>query len=412
MKKWKDYWHIVVVMVVSVVISTLMALAPEKDNIYIEKNGYGETEEEVLFLLEKGEEKRELNLVVSERKLSKEELKSRVDEAFDYLVNHMQGENSSLQYITKPLDYTLDYEKYPFELECVCDDPSLVDREGIVRNAKNELLEIGYTEEEIEKGIPVDIRITLWYGEEQFEKDVGVVIYEKEKTKQDALFVTVEEKLQALEKKARFEEGFFVPATVDDVQIKRADVDNITPAHVLMLGIILSVLFIFRDKEMEKQKIEMRKEQLIRSYPWFVNELVLLLGAGMQPRNIFETIVKEYEAQHTKDDYRDVLIGEIKGAIHAMHMGMSQEKVYYNLGRRIGLTRYIKLMTMLEQSIKHGGKGMIEAFEQEEIQALEERKNLAKRYGEEASTKLLGPMILLLLVVMLMIMIPALWSFA
>ena len=50
-------------------------------------------------------------------------------------------------------------------------------------------------------------------------------------------------------------------------------------------------------------------------------------------------------------------------------------------------------------------------FEQQEHAALEERKNLAKKYGEEAGTKLLGPMILLLVIVMMMIMIPAFMSF-
>ena len=37
--------------------------------------------------------------------------------------------------------------------------------------------------------------------------------------------------------------------------------------------------------------------------------------------------------------------------------------------------------------------------------------NEAKKYGEEAGTKLLGPMILLLVIVMMMIMIPAFMSF-
>ena len=61
--------------------------------------------------------------------------------------------------------------------------------------------------------------------------------------------------------------------------------------------------------------------------------------------------------------------------------------------------------------MKRGTKGLAAFFEQEEAQALEERKNLAKKYGEEAGTKLLGPMMILLLVIMLMIMIPAFMSF-
>ena len=43
--------------------------------------------------------------------------------------------------------------------------------------------------------------------------------------------------------------------------------------------------------------------------------------------------------------------------------------------------------------------------------AFEERKNQAKRYGEEAGTKLLIPMIMILLVVMVIIMYPALVNF-
>lgn len=411
MKKWKNNLHIIAVLVVTMVICVVMCLSPKKDTIYIEKNGYGETEEKIPLLLEREGEKREIELLVREQKLSEDELKLRIEEAFRFLSTHMKGENVSLEEVRKPLDFRLDYEKYPFELECVCDNSELVDREGMVCNTRKELLDIGYTKEEIEKGIPATIGMTLWYGEEKFEKEIAIVVYEKEKSAQDEVFLRVEEALQKVENESRYLDGFFLPVVVDDIRIKRTDEKPITPLHVFLFGIILVALLVYRDRENEKKKKEMRQEQLIRSYPWFLNELVLLLGAGMQPRNIFETIIKEYELQNTAGDYREALVCEIKGAVHALHMGMSQEKVYYNLGRRIGLTRYIKLMSMLEQSVKHGGKGMLEAFEQEEIQALEERKNLAKRYGEEASTKLLGPMIILLLVVMLMIMIPALWSF-
>ncbi len=50
-------------------------------------------------------------------------------------------------------------------------------------------------------------------------------------------------------------------------------------------------------------------------------------------------------------------------------------------------------------------------LEIETKEAFEERKNQAKRYGEEAGTKLLIPMIMILLVVMIVIMYPALVNF-
>ena len=43
---------------------------------------------------------------------------------------------------------------------------------------------------------------------------------------------------------------------------------------------------------------------------------------------------------------------------------------------------------------------------------INETVNMAKKYGEEAGTKLLLPMIIMLIVVMAIIMVPALMSFS
>lgn len=49
-------------------------------------------------------------------------------------------------------------------------------------------------------------------------------------------------------------------------------------------------------------------------------------------------------------------------------------------------------------------------MKQEADRAFEERKNLAKRLGEEAGTKMLIPLFLMLLVVLVMIVVPAFFS--
>lgn len=171
------------------------------------------------------------------------------------------------------------------------------------------------------------------------------------------------------------------------------------------------ILLLLREGENRRKGKAYRMECLKRSYPWFVNEMVLLLGAGMQVRNILSMLIAEYKNDKGFDDYRKPLMEELQVAVRAMELGMSEEQAYYHLGRRIGISSYIKIMTLLEQNVKRGGRGLIAFFEQEEVQALEERKNMAKRYGEEAGTKLLGPMILLLLIVMFMIMVPAFLGF-
>lgn len=73
--------------------------------------------------------------------------------------------------------------------------------------------------------------------------------------------------------------------------------------------------------------------------------------------------------------------------------------------------RYRKLGNMLEQNIRKGTAGLLEELKQEVQEALEDRKALAFRMGEEASTKLLMPMILLLGIVLIICIAPALMTF-
>lgn len=81
--------------------------------------------------------------------------------------------------------------------------------------------------------------------------------------------------------------------------------------------------------------------------------------------------------------------------------------MYEQLGRRLELPEYYQLLQHISQHIRMGTKDLRNLMEQEMQQALEKRRELAKKKGEEASTKLLFPMILLLVLVMVMIVYPA-----
>ena len=67
----------------------------------------------------------------------------------------------------------------------------------------------------------------------------------------------------------------------------------------------------------------------------------------------------------------------------------------------------MKLGTLLSQNIRKGNKDLLLKLRQEAAVALEERKNRARKAGEEAGTKLLLPMMMMLCIVMVLIMIPA-----
>ncbi|MCM1157933.1 MAG: hypothetical protein NC300_10835 [Bacteroidales bacterium] len=411
----KEHGYVLICILAVNSLSLGIAFKEDSSDRYIKKEGYGGEEHQLALVLEKEDEQKEITLAVQPRKLTGEQQKKRMEEAFSYLEEHIKGQNTTLEEVVTNLDFSLDKEEYPFDAEFRPADFALLDEEGKVKNSGEELLAAGYTKEELEAGIPTAVTVSLWYGEESRERTYPLKIFPQRVSSMEQLFFQVEEKLKKKEQEAECEEGFVLPETVEGVKITTAEEKRKNSVYVLVLGMVFIGLLLLREQENKKQKKNRRQDKLRRCYPWFVNELVLLLGAGMQVQNIISLLLREYaeekkDARKTND--REPLMQELLEAQNGFRLGMSEAQVYYGLGRRLELPCYIKLMTLLEQNVKRGTKGLMAIMEQEELAALEERKTLAKRYGEEAGTKLLGPMVLLLIVVMMMIMIPAFLSMA
>lgn len=403
--------YVLGLLIVTNTISFVMTYTSMEQGLFIERASYGGEPFEQGLLLKQGDAEEEWNLQVNARSLTEEEIQKRTEEAFIHFDHNIKGKNDSLDNVKENLDYSYDYELFPFDVEFVSDNYSILDEEGVIRNAREELLKLGYSSTQIKDGIDIKLVVTLWYNEQSFSREYALTVYEQEHTVAEEAFIEVKELLKKQEQEKGYEKSFYIPTQVGQVEIMPLE-EGLTAMQVWIAGVIIAVLLILREKENEKKLLEKRKDCLLRSYSWFVNELLLMMGAGMQVRNIFQLLLRDFEKIEHKSDYRCVLMKEVKVAVQALELGMAEEQVYYKLGRQLGLPCYIKIMTLLEQNVKRGGKGIAELFEQEELQALEQRKNLAKRMGEEAGTKLLGPMILLLLIIMIMIMLPAFWGFA
>lgn len=408
----QSHGYLIVILFIANTASFICSFHQPGNQIYVQRDSYVGQEKQIELLLKNGDAEERMSLQVTPQTLTKEEQKKKMGEAAAYIGKHIQGENESLSHVVDSLNVTLDHEQFPFDLEVRPDDYSLLDEEGNVRNEESWLLEEGYDKSDFEKGIKTGVTILLWYGEEKTEQYYELVIYPKEKNSMEKKLLNAAEQIKRTEQNTIYEEGFVIPVSMDGVEIIEAEKKGISPVNVLLFAILVCGLLLLREQEEKKRQKQNRLDRLLRCYPWFVNEMVLMLGAGMQVKNIFFLLIKDYEAeQKRKKDDREPLIEELMTARQSLNMGIPEQQVYYQLGRRLKLSCYIKLMTLLEQNVKRGTKGLADYFEQEEAQALEERKNLAKRYGEEAGTKLLGPMMVVLFVIMLIIMIPAFMSF-
>ena len=178
---------------------------------------------------------------------------------------------------------------------------------------------------------------------------------------------------------------------------------------ILILGIAATGLTWCLIRRQGKKEDEKRKIQMVQDYPEIVNKLRLLLGAGMTIKNAWKKIVTDYEKKKEKCGerfaYEEMLI-----TYREMQSGVTEAESYERFGRRCGIPSYLKLGAILSQNLRKGTRGVAEIMQMEAIQAFEERKALAKRRGEEASTKLLVPMFFMLGIVLVIVIVPAFLS--
>ena len=110
------------------------------------------------------------------------------------------------------------------------------------------------------------------------------------------------------------------------------------------------------------------------------------------------------------DAKKAVLCEEMKIAFNEMENGVSERAACENFGKRCRLLPYMRFAGLLGQNLTKGSVSVLPLLEQEAIDAFEERKEAAKRAGEEAGTKLLIPMAGMLVIILAMIMYAAFQS--
>ena len=123
--------------------------------------------------------------------------------------------------------------------------------------------------------------------------------------------------------------------------------------------------------------------------------------------NAWQKIVQDYKQGQAKEYiYEEMIITS-----NELKLGKSEVVAYESFGRRVKLLPYLRFTSLLAQNIKKGSADLLKILEVEAVESFEERKELAKRIGEEAGTKLLFPMILMLLIVLVIVIVPAFLSF-
>ena len=112
--------------------------------------------------------------------------------------------------------------------------------------------------------------------------------------------------------------------------------------------------------------------------------------------------IKDNDGNSTRVAYEELILVKNK-----LNSGYSEVRAYEEMAQNINLRTYTRFLNIIIQSIKNGNKELKNILNMEVQDALYERKQHAKKLGEEAATKLVLPLMMMLAIIMVIIMVPA-----
>lgn len=165
---------------------------------------------------------------------------------------------------------------------------------------------------------------------------------------------------------------------------------------------LVSGLYLLPDYELDR-RFRKRRRQIQREFPDFLNKITLLIGAGMTVPRAWERVARE-------DKDNSYLYGELKRSLAEIQGGVPLFQAYEEFAKRCGLSEINKFIAIILQNMRKGNAELSAVLASQAAECWEMRKHAARRLGEEASTKLLFPLILMFIAILIIVATPAIMA--
>jgi hypothetical protein len=341
-----------------------------------------------------------VEIEVNPQQYGAEEITALFEELYEKVKSGLAGENESLSKVTEALVLPKQIDGYPVAVEWYSSDYTVVDYDGTVYNA-------GFTSGECRE---IDLTCILTYGQYRGEYIFNVVVCEPVYATHEERQKAVQEQLQQAESQNYTDSSVKLPDTINGVSVTYEYAEDKTSPFILLGLFILAIVLVrLKGYEQKRKKSRERTEQLQYDYSEVISKLTLLTGAGMTVRRAWEKMAYDY--QNNSSGQVRYVYEEMLKTCNELQSGISERAAYERFGKRCNTKEYIKLSSLLAQNVKKGTNDIIRLLEQEASSAFFEHKNLARKKGEEAGTRLLIPMIMMLAIVMIIVLFPAMTSF-
>lgn len=359
----------------------------------------GEGSRKTEITIRGGSNRKTMELEIPEREYRKEELAAKLAEGRQYIKKHYLGENPSAEKITKPLHLVSTIQDSAVKVRWKLDGAGYVNKDGTLNT------------DDLKEETEVTLTAEMVYRDVKEPVVLNILLCPPNKSKEQRFWESWEKQWQTQQESTSQEKNVTLPKRIGDQQLHYSEVDHPLWRRVLVFGILfcLFVPFLF-DYQLE-QGIRKRELQLQQEYPEMIERFILLLGAGLTIRGAWQRITKDYEARREGGEisshylYEEMILTRME-----MENGKNEAAAYQAFGRRVSMLSYMKFSTLLVQNLRKGSDDLLRRMELEAEDALRARRELARQLGEEAGTKLLLPMIMMLVVVFALIMAAAFQS--
>lgn len=179
-----------------------------------------------------------------------------------------------------------------------------------------------------------------------------------------------------------------------------------SPGVLLLIPLFVWLWYAQRHKD-HSRKLQRRKQGLLTDYYNLLDQLVLLLNAGLVVQSALTKITQDYETHRgpgrTRPLYEE--LSELKQRIHFTRTSLESE--LQQLGKNTELLELNRFAAILSDHLQRGSS-LVEKLEAEQRLLWFQRKKVAEERGKLADTKLVVPMMLQLLAVILISIAPVL----
>ena len=345
-----------------------------------------------------GDKEEEINVSVSGRLYKDEELEKAFENAAEEMETLILGENESLDEVRYDLDLITEIPDTGISVFWQPDRYDVIDGRG---NLREETL--------TEEGTLVRLNAVMSYGEKKVSHEFYVNIFPPLLSGEEKMMEAVESSVMESDEATRTESYMVLPDQVNGEEIQWKYGRQTRAGAVLILGVGAAFMLIVSDGQRKKEEEKRQIRQMTLDYPKIVNKFNLYIRAGMTIRRAWFMIARDYEKQHSGKTGRKAY-DEMVYAMNQIRGGIPEGECYEKYGMRCNVSSYRKFGTLLAQNLRKGSGGLTEMLGREAEEAFEDRKNLAKKLGEEAGTKLMIPMFLMLIIVFAIVIIPAFFS--